>query len=252
MHRCRRCPASTPMNPATALARALLAELVHQGVRDVVLAPGSRSAPLAFEALRLDRAGRIRLHVRIDERSAGFLALGLAKVSGDPGRCHLHLGHRRGQPRARGRGGLVQCDPPGRPQRGPTDRVPGRRGAPDDRPGGLLRPHRAVLRRPGGRPSDRSRGSGLGPACSPRLGRDGRRGGGRVARCRVRRPRPGRDGPRRTGPPQRRVPAPAGPRAGRRRSRRHAGRRRPGLLPSPTPPATAHGLRRPGCPGGPR
>ena len=72
------------MNPATALARALLAELVHQGVRDVVLAPGSRSAPLAFEALRLDRAGRIRLHVRIDERSAGFLALGLAKVSGTP------------------------------------------------------------------------------------------------------------------------------------------------------------------------
>ena len=73
-----------PVNPATALARALLAELVHQGVRDVVLAPGSRSAPLAFEALRLDRAGRIRLHVRIDERSAGFLALGLAKVSGTP------------------------------------------------------------------------------------------------------------------------------------------------------------------------
>ena len=72
------------MNPATALARALLAELVHQGVRDVVLAPGSRSAPLAFEALRLDRAGRVRLHVRIDERSAGFLALGLAKVSGAP------------------------------------------------------------------------------------------------------------------------------------------------------------------------
>ena len=72
------------MNPATALARALLGELVHQGVRDVVLAPGSRSAPLAFEALRLDRSGRIRLHVRIDERSAGFLALGLAKVSGAP------------------------------------------------------------------------------------------------------------------------------------------------------------------------
>ena len=72
------------MNPATALARALLSELVHQGVRDIVLAPGSRSAPLAFEALRLDRAGRIRLHVRIDERSAGFLALGLAKVSGSP------------------------------------------------------------------------------------------------------------------------------------------------------------------------
>ncbi len=72
------------MNPATALARALLDELVHQGVREVVLAPGSRSAPLAFEALRLAELGRLRLHVRVDERSAGFLALGLAKVSGRP------------------------------------------------------------------------------------------------------------------------------------------------------------------------
>lgn len=72
------------MNPATSLARALVAELVRQGVRDVVLSPGSRSAPLAFEVLRLDRAGRIQLHVRLDERSAGFLALGLAKGSGRP------------------------------------------------------------------------------------------------------------------------------------------------------------------------
>jgi len=72
------------MNPATALARAVLGELVHQGVHEVVLAPGSRSAPLAFEALRLADAGTIRLHVRIDERSAGFLAVGLAKVSGQP------------------------------------------------------------------------------------------------------------------------------------------------------------------------
>ena len=72
------------MNPATSLARALLDELVHQGVHEVVLAPGSRSAPLAFEALRLARAGTVGLHVRLDERSAGFLALGLAKVSGRP------------------------------------------------------------------------------------------------------------------------------------------------------------------------
>lgn len=72
------------MNPATSLARALVAELVRQGVRDVVLSPGSRSAPLAFEVLRLERARHIRLHVRIDERSAGFLALGLAKGSGRP------------------------------------------------------------------------------------------------------------------------------------------------------------------------
>ena len=70
------------MNVSTRVARAVLGELVHQGVREVVLAPGSRSAPLAFEALRLSRAGVLRLHVRLDERSAAFLALGLAKASG--------------------------------------------------------------------------------------------------------------------------------------------------------------------------
>lgn len=72
------------MNPSTHLARDLLDELVHQGVREVVLSPGSRSAPLAFAAARLARAGRVRLHVRLDERCAGFLAVGLARTSGDP------------------------------------------------------------------------------------------------------------------------------------------------------------------------
>ena len=54
------------------------------GVTDVVLAPGSRSAALALAADRADRAGELRLHVRIDERVAGFTALGLAKASGRP------------------------------------------------------------------------------------------------------------------------------------------------------------------------
>ena len=70
------------MNPSTALARVLVDELVRGGVREAVLSPGSRSAPLAFALHRADFAGRLRLHVRIDERSAGFLALGLAKASG--------------------------------------------------------------------------------------------------------------------------------------------------------------------------
>lgn len=69
---------------ATALARAVVAELAAQGVIDLVLAPGARSAPLAYEALAADRTGRLRLHVRLDERTAGFLALGLAKGSGRP------------------------------------------------------------------------------------------------------------------------------------------------------------------------
>lgn len=72
------------MNPSTALARVLVDELVRGGVREAVLSPGSRSAPLAFALHDADRAGRLRLHVRLDERSAAFLALGLAKESGRP------------------------------------------------------------------------------------------------------------------------------------------------------------------------
>ncbi|MCW2679101.1 MAG: 2-succinyl-6-hydroxy-2,4-cyclohexadiene-carboxylic acid synthase/2-oxoglutarate decarboxylase [Frankiales bacterium] len=72
------------MNPSTALARVLVDELVRGGVREAVLSPGSRSAPLAFALHDADRTGRLRLHVRIDERSAAFLALGLAKESGRP------------------------------------------------------------------------------------------------------------------------------------------------------------------------
>jgi 2-succinyl-5-enolpyruvyl-6-hydroxy-3-cyclohexene-1-carboxylate synthase len=53
-------------------------ELIRGGVRDVVLCPGSRNAPLAFALHDADREGRLRLHVRIDERTAGYLAIGLA------------------------------------------------------------------------------------------------------------------------------------------------------------------------------
>lgn len=69
------------MNPATALAWVIVDELVRGGVTDAVLSPGSRSAPLA---LALAGESRIRLHVRIDERCAGFLGIGLAQVSGRP------------------------------------------------------------------------------------------------------------------------------------------------------------------------
>ncbi len=126
------------MNPATAFAVTLVDELVRCGLAEAVLAPGSRSAPLAMALW--DRAERdagqgqgprdevagaagqrgapggrppglarggfrgglppgsapgnpggrppsgapLRLHVRIDERSAAFLALGLAKASRRP------------------------------------------------------------------------------------------------------------------------------------------------------------------------
>jgi 2-succinyl-5-enolpyruvyl-6-hydroxy-3-cyclohexene-1-carboxylate synthase len=70
------------MNPSTAQAEVLVDELVRGGVTDAVLCPGSRNAPLSFALHRADTAGRIRLHVRIDERGAAFLALGLALRSG--------------------------------------------------------------------------------------------------------------------------------------------------------------------------
>ncbi|ACQ81479.1 2-succinyl-6-hydroxy-2,4-cyclohexadiene-1- carboxylic acid synthase/2-oxoglutarate decarboxylase [Beutenbergia cavernae DSM 12333] len=71
-------------NASTRTARELVEALVEHGVRHAVLAPGSRSAPLAYALLVAERAGRLALHVRIDERSAGFVALGIAKASGKP------------------------------------------------------------------------------------------------------------------------------------------------------------------------
>ncbi len=73
-----------PVNPSTAQARLLVDELCAQGATEAVLCPGSRNAPLSFALHRADSAGRLRLHVRIDERGAGFLALGLALGSGRP------------------------------------------------------------------------------------------------------------------------------------------------------------------------
>ena len=64
---------------ATELAHDVLRQLVDDGVTEVVVAPGSRNAPLSFAAWEWARAGGVRLHTRIDERSAGFLAVGLAR-----------------------------------------------------------------------------------------------------------------------------------------------------------------------------
>jgi 2-succinyl-5-enolpyruvyl-6-hydroxy-3-cyclohexene-1-carboxylate synthase len=72
------------VNPSTAQARVVVDELIRGGVRDVVLCPGSRNAPLAFALHDADKAGRLRLHVRIDERTAGYLAIGLAVAAGAP------------------------------------------------------------------------------------------------------------------------------------------------------------------------
>jgi 2-succinyl-5-enolpyruvyl-6-hydroxy-3-cyclohexene-1-carboxylate synthase len=72
------------MNPSTAFATVVVDELIRNGVREAVVSPGSRSAPLALAFAAADRDGRLRLHVRIDERTAGFLALGLIRGTGLP------------------------------------------------------------------------------------------------------------------------------------------------------------------------
>lgn len=68
----------------SAFSAALLSEFIAQGVRHVVVCPGSRSQALALAAAEFESAGLLTLSVRIDERSAGFLALGLAAESGVP------------------------------------------------------------------------------------------------------------------------------------------------------------------------
>jgi len=67
-------------NPSTQLARNVVSALLGLGVREFVLAPGSRNAPLAFAVYDAAAAGLCRLHTRVDERTAGFLALGLTRV----------------------------------------------------------------------------------------------------------------------------------------------------------------------------
>ena len=71
-------------SPATDFSVALLGEFIRRGVSDIVVSPGSRSQALALAAAEFERIGAVRLHVRIDERGAGFLALGLAIESGTP------------------------------------------------------------------------------------------------------------------------------------------------------------------------
>ena len=65
-------------------ARLAVAALLLEGVRYVVVAPGSRSAPMAYALAEADAAGRVELLARIDERDAGFTALGLALATGAP------------------------------------------------------------------------------------------------------------------------------------------------------------------------
>ena len=72
------------INPSTLLARVIVRQIIEAGVTDVVISPGSRNAPLSLAFYQASRKGLIKLHVRIDERTAAFFALGMAKASGRP------------------------------------------------------------------------------------------------------------------------------------------------------------------------
>jgi 2-succinyl-5-enolpyruvyl-6-hydroxy-3-cyclohexene-1-carboxylate synthase len=67
-------------NAGRAFSLVLVDQLVHYGVRHAVVAPGSRSTPIA---LALIEHPQVAVHIRIDERSAAYLALGIAKASGE-------------------------------------------------------------------------------------------------------------------------------------------------------------------------
>lgn len=73
-------------HPAAAFARELVAALAAHGVTDFVLCPGSRSGPLAHALAQAGSASpppgapAVNLHVRIDERAAAFVALGIARA----------------------------------------------------------------------------------------------------------------------------------------------------------------------------
>ncbi len=77
------------LSPATTWSRAFLGELYAWGVRDIVISPGSRSQALSLAAVEWERFtdGDLQVHVVIDERSAGFRALGLSLETGVPAVC---------------------------------------------------------------------------------------------------------------------------------------------------------------------
>jgi 2-succinyl-5-enolpyruvyl-6-hydroxy-3-cyclohexene-1-carboxylate synthase len=75
---------ATVINESTKLARVIVRQILEAGVTDVVISPGSRNAPLSLAFFTASKRGLIKLHTRIDERTAAFFALGITKASGRP------------------------------------------------------------------------------------------------------------------------------------------------------------------------
>ena len=72
------------VSTSTRLARVIVRQILEAGITDAVISPGSRNAPLTLALFAASEKGLIKLHVRIDERTAAFFALGVAKASKRP------------------------------------------------------------------------------------------------------------------------------------------------------------------------
>jgi len=72
------------MNSSTSLSRVIVRQIIEAGITDVVISPGSRNAPLSLAFNAAATRGLIKIHVRIDERTAAFFALGLIKSTQRP------------------------------------------------------------------------------------------------------------------------------------------------------------------------
>jgi 2-succinyl-5-enolpyruvyl-6-hydroxy-3-cyclohexene-1-carboxylate synthase len=75
---------SIELNTSTTLARTIVRQILEAGITDVVISPGSRNAPLSLAFFQAAERNLINLHTRIDERTAAFFALGIAKASKRP------------------------------------------------------------------------------------------------------------------------------------------------------------------------
>jgi len=74
----------TEVNNSTSLARVVVRQIIEAGITDVVISPGSRNAPLSLAFFAASQEGLIKIHVRVDERTAAFFALGIIKSTGRP------------------------------------------------------------------------------------------------------------------------------------------------------------------------
>ena len=172
-------PARTPRPP---WPRCRLDELVRCGVRARRAGPRARAArPLAFAAVRRAQPGALTLHTRIDERSAGFLALGIARTSRRP----VAVVTTSGTAVANLHPAVLEASHAGVPllvrHRRPAGAAARHAGQPDHRPGRPLRRRRARVR---GRPR-RAPGQRRGRAAAGRRVARARRPQRRVAAGRL-------------------------------------------------------------------